>query len=238
MRWLLTLAFLSLTALPCTAGGGDDAEKLCRQMEKKLRAAKTVHVAFDADITGADAKKGHLKGTLVLGEGDHLRAEAEGTLFGEESRFTLVSDGRDMKSFGYTKAPGQPKQDKNETEKSPKGIGTFFRAELPRNGFCWCLLNMNRRRDIPADYFKAYDFKRAGEEKIGERNTQVIQYTVKAKGRDAKGLSMKLWLDSQTGLPLKLAMTGGGSDITDITETYREFTIDGKVDAKTFTLPK
>jgi hypothetical protein len=33
-------------------------------------------------------------------------------------------------------------------------------------------------------------------------------------------------------------MTGGGSDITDITETYREFTIDGKVDAKTFTLPK
>jgi len=31
---------------------------------------------------------------------------------------------------------------------------------------------------------------------------------------------------------------GGGSDITDITETYREFTVDAKMDAKAFTLPQ
>lgn len=33
-------------------------------------------------------------------------------------------------------------------------------------------------------------------------------------------------------------MTGGGSDITAITETYSEFALDAKVDAKTFELPK
>ncbi len=35
-----------------------------------------------------------------------------------------------------------------------------------------------------------------------------------------------------------LALTGGGSDITDIMESYSEFAIDAKVDAKSFELPK
>src|SRR5437764_10735041 len=108
MRWILLLMPVALLAWPAAAQE-NDAEKQFLQMEKKLLAAKSVQLQFDASITGADAKKWHLKGSLVLGEGDKLRAEAEGTLFGEESRFTIVSDGTDMKSFGYTKASGQPK---------------------------------------------------------------------------------------------------------------------------------
>jgi outer membrane lipoprotein-sorting protein len=92
MRWLLMLMPLALVAWPAAAQE-NDAEKQFRQMEKKLHAAKSVQLHFEASVTGADAKKWHLKGSLVLGEGDKLRAEAEGTLFGEESRFTLVSDG-------------------------------------------------------------------------------------------------------------------------------------------------
>src|SRR5437016_4324735 len=119
MRWLLTLALLAVTAWPAAAQE-NDAEKLFREMEKKVRAARTLQLRFDASITGADAKKGNVKGTLILGEGDKLRAEAEGNLFGEESKFTQVSDGTDMKSFGYTKAPGKPKEDKTAIEKPPK----------------------------------------------------------------------------------------------------------------------
>src|SRR5207244_9205685 len=100
-------------------------------MEKKVSMAKALQLRFDASITGADAKKWNVKGTLTLGEGDKLRAEGEGKLFGEESKFTVVSDGTDMKSFGYTQAPGKPKQDKIETEKSPKMIGAYFRDALP-----------------------------------------------------------------------------------------------------------
>jgi len=239
MRWLLTLAPLALVAWS-VAAQEPDAEKLFRQTQKKLDAAKTVQVRFDARITGADAKKWHLKGSLILGEGDQMRAEAEGMLFGEESKFTLVSDGTNMKSFGYTKASGGPKQDKNETEKPPKGIGPFVREALPRHGVFWCLLNMNRRSDRPADLFQASAFKLVGQEKIGERSTHVIQYAVKTKGKgnDTNKLSIQLWLDAQTELPVKLAMTGGGSDITDISETYGDFTIDAKVDARRFALPK
>src|SRR6266404_1783401 len=144
MRWLLLLMPLALLTWP-VAAQENDAEKQFRQMEKKLHAAKSVQLHFEANITGADARKWHLKGSLILGEGDKLRAEAEGALFGEEAAFTLVSDGTDMKSVGYTKTPGQPKQVTNETEKSPKGIGTFLRTELPRNGFFLCLLKINPR---------------------------------------------------------------------------------------------
>ncbi len=97
---------------------------------------------------------------------------------------------------------------------------------------------MDQRSKLAADHFVMSDFKLAGEEKIGERNTQVIQYTITAKGKNPNVLSMKVWLDAKTNLPVKLAMTGGSSDITDITETYSEFTIDAKVDAKLFELPK
>jgi hypothetical protein len=237
MRWLLTLALLAVAAWPATAEE-NEAEKLFRGMEKQISEAKTLKIRFDATITGADAKKWDVKGTLVLGEGDRFRAEAEGKLFGEETKFTVVSDGTGAKSFGYTKAPGQPKQDKNETEKPPKGAGAYFRTALPRDGFFVSFLNMDRRGDRPADLFQLSDFKLAGEEKVGERNTKVIQYTVKVKGKDSNAPSVKLWLGAKTNLPVKLVLTGGGSDISDITETYREFTIDGQVDAKSFELPK
>ena len=238
-QWLavwLGVACLGLVPLGRLSAQENEAETLFRSMEQKVRAAKTLQLRFDASITGADAKKWNVKGSLVLGESDQLRAETEGMLFGEESKVTFVSDGTEMKSFGYVKSPGKPKQEKTETEKSPKGIGAYFRGALPRDGFFWCLIGMDRRREL-ASQFTMSDFKLAGEEKIGQRNTRVIQYAVKAKG-DAHVLSMKVWLDGKTNLPVKLAMTGGGSDITDISEVYGEFTVDAKVDGNLFKLPK
>ena len=63
----------------------------------------------------------------------------------------------------------------------------------------------------------------------------MIQYTVTEKGGGTS--SVKMWLDAKTSLPVKLAMTGLQAGINDITETYSEFTIDAKVDAKLFKLP-
>jgi outer membrane lipoprotein-sorting protein len=237
MRWSLALALLAPMAWP-VAAEENEAEKLFRNTEQKLRTAKTLQVHFDSTITGADAKRWNVKGTLTLGEGDKFRVEAEGKLFGEESKFTVVSDGTEMKSFGYTQAPGQPKQDKNETEKSPKMIGTYFRESLSGQDVFVTFLNMDSRSKLPPDRIKMSDFKLGGEEMIGERNTQAIQYTVTAKGKNANVLSMKMWLDAKTKMPVKRTMTGGGSDISDITETYSEFTVDGNVDAKLFALPK
>src|SRR5438477_12894503 len=95
MRWSLTLGLVALMTGSVVAEE-NEAEKLFRSMEQQIRTAKTLQIHFDAIVTGADGKKGNVKGTLTLGEGDKLRVEAEGKLFSEESKFTLVSDGTDM----------------------------------------------------------------------------------------------------------------------------------------------
>jgi outer membrane lipoprotein-sorting protein len=241
MRLLLSLALLVVTAWPAAAGE-NEAEKLFRGMEKNVREAKTLQLHFDATITDGNAEKWNAKGTLVLGEGDKLRMESESKLSGFEVKFTIVSDGTDMMRSDSTKAPGKPKDDRTKTDKSPKDFGVYFRGALPRDGLFVSFQNLDRRGDFPADIFKLSDFKLAGKETIGERNTQVLQYTItmkeKGKNKEPNVLSMKMWLDAKTNLPVKMAMTGGRSGITDVTETYSEFTIDGKVDAKSFELPK
>lgn len=207
MRWLLTLALLALGSGP-VAAQENEAEKLFRRLEQRVRTAKTLQLRFDATITGADAKKWNVAGSLILGEGDKLRVDSEGKVFGEEFKLTQVSDGTDMKSFGYTKAPGKLKQDKTKTEKPPTGAGAYLRESLPSDGFFLSFLSMDRRAELPPGLFKMSDFKLAGEEKIGEQNTRLIQYTLTAKG-DTNVVSMKIWLDAKTNLPVKLAMTGG-----------------------------
>src|SRR4029077_7173891 len=99
------------------------------------------------------------------------------------------------------------------------------------------LLNMDRRSKRAPGFYKVSDFKLAGEEKIAGRNTQVIQYTATARGKPPVALSMKVWLDAKTNLPVKLTMTCPDAEYSAITETYSEFTID-EVDAKLFELPK
>src|SRR6266487_4650333 len=116
MRCLLTLALLSVGAGP-VAAQEKEAEKLFRSMEKKVHAAKTLRLRYDATITDSDGKKWTVKGTLILGEGDKFRVEIEGKLFGEAVKGTQVSDGTDMSSTGANDS----KMDKKE--KAPKDIG-------------------------------------------------------------------------------------------------------------------
>jgi len=243
MRWLLTLALLALMTWPAAAQE-NEAEKLFRSMEQKVRSAKTLQFRFDGTITAitpAGPKKSNVKGTMILADGDKLRVEGEGNSPEEKSKMTVVSDGIDMKSFVYVQAPGQPKREMNSTEKSPKGVGQYYRSALPRHGLFVSFLNVDQRSDFAADSFELSDFKLAGKEKIGEQNTQVIQYTItaKEKGKDKAptALSMKVWLDAKTNLPVKMAVTGGRSGITEFTETNSEFIIDAKVNVKLFELP-
>jgi hypothetical protein len=87
------------------------------------------------------------------------------------------------------------------------------------------------------------DFKLMGKEKLGERNTQVIEYTV-TEMKDALAPArwrMRTSLDAQTNLPVKLTMTlpkGELSDISAASDSFSGFILDAKVDAKLFELPK
>jgi outer membrane lipoprotein-sorting protein len=229
MRWLLTAVLLTLACWPARAEE-NDAERLFRTMTEKVRTAKTLRVRFDLNVTDALGKKWNVKGRLILGEGDKYRIEGDGKLFGEAVKFIEVSD----RTRTASKDLNNPKRDK--IEKTAAGVGAYFREALPREGFFLSTLNMAQREKRTTDAFKPTDFKLAGKEKIGERDTQALGYKLGARG--AEGLSMKMWLDARTNLPAKLAIAGGKSDVTDSTETYEEFTLDPKVDDRLFEVSK
>ena len=231
MRWLMTLALLALTAWPAVAQK-NEAEKLFRNMEEKLRTAKTLQLRFDSSVT-IPPNTGSVKGTLILGEGDKLRLELGGKPFGVEFKSILVSDGTTMSSKDST----EPKKDK--TQKAPNALGANVRKALPLLGVFVCFNGIDRGNWSPG-VLKGSNFKLAGKEKIGEQNTQVIEYTVtEVKAVISPGKwRMKMWLDAQAHLPVKLTMTMDElADISATTDTFSEFAVDAKVDVKLFELP-
>lgn len=231
MRWLLTLALAALAVYPAAAAEPNAAEKLYRDMEQKVRAAKTLRVRFDLTITDSNDKEGKVKGALTLGEGDKYRAEGDGKMFGEAVRFVEVSDGARVKT---TEGLGAPKDDKEE--KSAKGVGAYLRAALPREGFFLSTLDMDRRDDRPPGGLILADFELGDKEWVGKHNAQIVRYAITEKGTPY--LSMKMWLDVDTHLPVRLVVTGGTSDWKKIVETYDEFVLDPAVEAKAFEAPK
>jgi outer membrane lipoprotein-sorting protein len=230
MRRLLATTLLAALAGPVAAQDGD-AELLVRRMHDKVRAAKTLRVRFEISVTDALGKKGAVKGALVLGDGQKYRAEGEGEVFGQAVKFAEVSDGV---RTAYRDAT-DPKRD--GTEKAAKDAGTYLRGALPRDGFLIGSLNMKERSGWAPSAFKLSAFKLGSEETVGGRKARVIEYAVTVEG-GSDPMPVKVWLDAGTGLPVKLVLTGGKSDIRDVTETYGEYTLDAEVDAKAFELPK
>jgi hypothetical protein len=191
-----------------------------------MRAARTLRVRFDLAVTDARSRQWSLKGSLALGQGDRYRAEAKGKLFGEAVEFVEVSNGKAIRSVeGKGKARDEEKQ-------SPRGAGAYFRKALPRGGFLLAHLNQGRRGS--AEPAAPSGFELAGKEKVGKRVARAIKFTLGEKG----GMAVTLWLDAKTELPLKLSVTGGKSDISEVTETYGEFAIDPELDTKLWQLPK
>src|SRR5437660_1533011 len=90
MRWILTMTVAAL-AVPAYAGE-NDAEKLFRQMEKKIQNAKTLQVRFDAKVTIA-AITGTFKGQIALGESDQVYFDADLDWGGKNSKFSVVGTG-------------------------------------------------------------------------------------------------------------------------------------------------
>ena len=101
---------------------------------------------------------------------------------------------------------------------------------------------VRKTRDRSFAGFKASEFKLGKKEKIGEREAQVIEYKLAyeeaAKETPDLSLSEKLWLDVETHLPLKRVVVGKLKKEFTCTEEYSEFTLNPKVDAKLFELPK
>lgn len=228
MRSFSICLLVAVSACRCSAAE-DEAEKLFRAMEKSVRAAKTLRLKCEVEVIDAADRKLPVKGELLLGKGDKLRRRIEGRVLGEKIDATLVSDGIRQKE-----TMGPANTDAPEHGQKPDGLGAYYRESLPTVGFFLASLNGDEREKRVAE--KLSGFKLAGEEKLGDRDAIMLEFTIGAD--DKAPLAVKLWLDAKTNLPIKRTIAGGKSDIKAVTETYSELALDGKVDGNVFEIPK
>jgi outer membrane lipoprotein-sorting protein len=237
MRQVIVQLVIVSVVLPALAQEGNEAEKLFRTFEKKLAAAKAVRIALEGTAAGIEDVPGVLKykGTMVLAEGNKARFEMEVEMEGKKQNSKLVSDGAKMigEMFEGKRPP------KDTPKKFYEEMIGFFKHGGPVAGHVFSSSSEGVRSVAT---FKASAFKLGKKEKLGKRDAQVIEYKLTLENAPKEvaklALSEKLWLDVGTNLPLKRVLTGKLNKEFTYTENYSEFTLNPKVDAKLFALPK
>jgi outer membrane lipoprotein-sorting protein len=230
----MTSLFVPVLAVVLTQTG-EDLAKTQKALEDRIAAAKSVQVAFEGKI---ESPKGNatVSGSLAIA-GDKARVEFALDATGKSVKLVAVSDG--VKTV--TVQEGRRTESKDtpgETRRAVvvlmarAGVATLFHTagrQAPKDG--------KVKKEDPLDLVQVSDFKKLPGEKVGNRDAVVIAY--KLKIQDDAPLSATVWLDAQTGLPLKRVVRGEQKDAAfTVTETYGTFVIDPKLDAKLFEFPR
>src|SRR5262249_54660614 len=106
MRWLLSAAAV-LMGLPALAQQ-NDAEKLFRTMEKQVREAKGIKLAFSVEGDFGKDKKMTAKGSVVIAEGNKARVDLDAKQAGQDFKLQMYSDGKVMGTLINGKSGGKP----------------------------------------------------------------------------------------------------------------------------------
>jgi hypothetical protein len=247
---ILALSFLVAGLAPTALAQNKEAEKLFRDIEKKIKVAKAIKIVFTFQLDGKTAN-----GSLLLTKDDKAWVRASGHYYpGVEGNptFELVSDGKRFKTKGaeigiatvgipYIRPGGQAAGDTGKgfhaissVVLSRGGVGYFFYA-LPY----WIqgTGGVDPAPDTPESKMTVYDFKAGAAEKVGERQAKVLRYRFGKGGLD--DAEVTLWIDGETGLPLKrVFFNAKGVFVGRFTETYAEFNLNPKIEGKAFELPK
>jgi outer membrane lipoprotein-sorting protein len=234
MRWT-TPAALLLLAAPAY-GQENEAERLYRAMENKIRTAKSVHLVFEGQLAG-EGKKGEFKGSFRVAEGNKSRMEFDGDSAGEAMKVLVISDGKST----YSKMNDKANTKDNSADKKDfeKALAITARGGVLSAVFFPASKVGDLKGDADIDTVAAVnDFNLGAKEKIGTQETQVVHYSFKLG--DVPPLKASVWIDTKTQLPVKrdLIYDMDGKEAFRITETYNTFTVNAKADANLFELPK
>lgn len=225
MRWLSL--FVLILAASLAQAQEDEAEKLYRAMEKKILAAETLAVEFNSEMT-VDEKKFAVKGTIYVAAGNKTRLELESEVFQLGGKALIVTSGESkyakVGEIVFKEGPFPPK-------------GDVLLALIAQFSASHAALETKiAAADLEKD-FPLKNFKLGAKEKVGQQEAQVVQYQLQDKKIGVLA-EVTVWIDKKTGLPLKRAIAGKKeTKVGDLTETYRMFTVDGKLDAKLFDIP-
>ena len=232
MRWLLSAAAV-LMGLPALAQQ-NDAEKLFRSMEKQVREAKGCKLVFSVNGDYGKDKKTSANGYIVVADGSKVRVELNAKYDDKEFKLQMYADGKLMTTLFNGKAGGDP---------APAEPGmTDVIAQITARGGIFIGMESDlapaekAKFDIDK-YLPASDFKLGKKILVNGQETQPVSCTVKPQKGPA--LQMTVWLVTKTNLPLKRELTATEKDFTlTVVEMYSEFTLNPKVDAKIFEIPK
>lgn len=206
----------------------NEAEKLFRDMEKQVMSAGTVEIAFDAVIKKNEQVE-KLNYTLTFAEGNKFHLEGTVGYQGKPIKTILISDGTKMRERLDGKLDYE--------EKAFKDIDIAFRVMMARSG--WVVFHqMHKNGHKPEEFFTASDFKLGAREKVGGRDTQCLQYTLTMK-EEKDPLTVRLWLDTKTHLPVKRATDlKVGNKTWEVVENYSRMVLNENIDPQKFTVPK
>ena len=225
MRITLFLVALFLQGAPAQES---DAEKLFKKMEERLVNAKTLQ--FSVKATSDRSEQDTTVAKFQLGEGNRLRVDYQMGSGGPENTTVFVSDGKELKQKRQEQSWGPWKMaaDLNAVAK----IGT---ARLG-GGFFLQFYRLETR-DAATKALPVSGFKSGGKEKIGEVETEIVEYTVEHAERGR--MTIKVWIDPLQALPLRQTLTGEfqGKKVV-ATSVYEGFKIDEKIAEEKFKLPK
>ena len=212
--------------------GKRDAQQWFQQMETRLEKAKTFRLTFDskAEIDTAPFKGVQLKGSVAV-SGTKGRFEMSGEKAGKELfKHLIVCDGTEM-----VEVEGAQKK----RRKAPQAAASNLMTIVARPGFLMMTAPLPPEPFTQPDFdlkqgFGVSGFKLGKTEKISQRETQRLDYTLDVKGNTGT-FSVAVWLDVEMGLPVKRQVSLRPGTVW-YTETY-DIRLDEKLDPKIFELP-
>jgi outer membrane lipoprotein-sorting protein len=238
---IVALGLLAAALVPAVQAQENEAEKLFREMEKKVTSAKAVRVASDDKVHVPGIRQ---KWMLVFAEGNKCRLAGTVESQGKAVKVFTISDGAKLLSTERgTPMLVRPKED------APKDLTNMLQGSISRCGMSvqffafgkrlhWLTELDGKKQGFKIDEdFKVTDFALGDKEKVGEHEAQVVRYNLFL--REVK-LSVSVWLDAKTKLPLKRVtkFPDKGEQKLTVTETFTELTLNPKLEPKAFELPK
>lgn len=221
---------------PAEVASAHRAKTLFEAMERKLAQAKSFKVKFESEVL-TTMSLGRIEGILMLAPGNRMNlswsfSTPEQIRLAQavqpESQAVLLSDGKNFVVTSDSK--GKPTRVEAVKEKHQQTLSSWgFRI-----GLFYTSGRLNQVEcEEDRNAIKLSDFKTAGEEEVDGRPANVIQFTLT---KNNVPTFHKLWLDQETGLPLKLVVrTREGMGCS---ETYHNWQLDLALPDDAFTVPK
>jgi len=228
----LALALATVPAAPDTSA---EAERLLREVDARITAARALRIEFEIRKVAVRADEEQpLKGSLVLGTNNRVRYEVTGWLTS-----SVVSDGKLLQSVIVNPAG-------RKTQAMPEWFGESLRAWLGRGG---TFVATGRILDYAADPDasppgaedgpRVSNAKLMPDEKVGAVTARVVVYDLawEKLPTTATTARVQVWIDPASKLPLKRTMTFPvGAKAESFTAVHTKFQIDPKLDDTLFRL--